>query len=484
MFKPSLIRSGEWPRLSVFALAALAVLPRAAWSYSVGEAELLSEYSQPLRVRVPLEMSHSNEAVTAGEISARLLPLSAYSSLGLVAPPIAPEQIQVEVEGAGLSYQVHLSSRQLIREPFITLMLEVRVGGVRTLREMPLIFDLPGIAPVTAAAPAVETKALMTESVALKPVPVTAVAEPATPGPAVEVSPPAQRSTPRSRRAERRTAQRSAPERTMFRLADWNPSYSAQMPLPRFQLDSQFESYRQLVASGLAAVESAAATPSSVTSAPVPVTETGSVPTEEIAASAMTPEQRAAIEGTGQTAEFAGEKNETAVREPSGGGWLWWLLAGIAAAAGGFLAWQRRIRPDAGAPDPTLATAAASAPAEPSEPQMTGPAPEAPASVERALAAAPQIEPETLARPATPSAEPVVLAAEEPSDSGAAASLRARVGDLLSKTMDQNHRRKLQLVEAYLDLGRVQSAGKMLSELENDLLPKAPARIPFTLIKG
>ena len=67
-------------------------------------------------------------------------------------------------------------------------------------------------------------------------------------------------------------------------------------------------------------------------------------------------------------------------------------------------------------------------------------------------------------------------------DSAAQEAIRRRIGELRQGNNDLNLARKLQLVEAYLDLGRAESAATLLAELESGL-PKA-ARPAFTLIKG
>jgi hypothetical protein len=488
-----------WPQLSVIALTTLAAFPGLGRAYSVGEAELLSSYSQPLLARVPVRLNDPEEVSEAAEITARLLPLSAYASLGLIAPPIAPEQIQISVSGSGTQYAVELRSQQMMREPVVTLMLEVRVHGVRILREMPLIFDLPGNAAAIPAAATPSEPALQSLSEgqpqgAAPPVVAAAAPEPSA---SRTVDPPRERGTRTARRSPRGAASKPAAS-TMFRLAEWNPSYSTQMPLPRFQLDHSFGSYRQMVT---------AAGPATAPVQPVAPAAAGAVPTEAIVASsaplqastadtvpteAIPDVQLPAATAAAMPAVVPAE--DAAEADSAGSGWGL-LLTGLALAAGfgGWLAWRRR-RPQeeaeiSEAQEPVLVEESRPKSQPPaqfekaSEPSVPAPAPAAPAVLQPSATMEP-VKPEMAAVSPSPIVEMVPPDHSDPATDHASAALRARVADLLDKTMDQTHRRKLQLVEAYLDLGRIESAGSLLSELENDLIPKSSARIPFTLIKG
>lgn len=461
-----------WFPLSVWTVAMASALPLPALAYSVGEADLLSGYAQPLRVQVPVQLGSESEAQDASDITVRLLPLSAYGSLGLTAPPIAPELVKLNVSGSGLLYQVELSSRQLVREPFLTFMLEVRIGGVRVMRELPLIFDLPGgqlarsspppaVAQETPTQPSLETRPAPAEPALPAPVATGARVEEKQTASVTQNSAPSKRSAPRSssRRQETRSsdsrARNTSRKAPMFQLADWNPGYTASSaPLPRFQLAMTFDSYQRLVAEGRAP-QPAAVSPEQDTTNAVPAT----APVAAIAAPAV-PEQAAQVApkvapppAAPQAA--APEEEESSFVLPVA---LGLLLAGAAAF---FHARRRRTFPA-----PVMEQELPLRESEPSAEMVAA----KPALIEPAPVTTTVIPPMT-----PPTASPSEVATTE---------LRARVAEILNKTMDTNHRRKLQLVEAYLDLGRIESARTLLSELESDLQPKSSSRVPFTLIKG
>jgi len=81
-----------------------------------------------------------------------------------------------------------------------------------------------------------------------------------------------------------------------------------------------------------------------------------------------------------------------------------------------------------------------------------------------------------------PAPVPVSAAPSPAADGAAQDAIRRRIGELRQGNNDLNLARKLQLVEAYLDLGRAESAATLLAELEAGL-PKV-TRPAFTLIKG
>lgn len=122
--------------------SAAGVWPTQAQAFVVGETVLHSGYSRPLHVTVPITLTSPSEAADASEIKTELLPLSAYESFGLIAPPLGSDAFDLEITGSGLSYTVELTTRQIIREPFVTLMLDIKIGYTRVVRELSLIFEL------------------------------------------------------------------------------------------------------------------------------------------------------------------------------------------------------------------------------------------------------------------------------------------------------------------------------------------------------
>jgi pilus assembly protein FimV len=433
--------------LRLGAIAAL-LLPTWLQAYSVGEPQLLSRYAEPLRLQVPVTLAPSEQLGDAAELSIQLLPLSAYEGLGLPMPALQPQSVQIRVQGEAPLYTVDIRSSQIVREPFLTLVLEVRLGGMRVLRELPLLFDLPqppaAVEPVLAAPapaqPAVPEPSVVVASAAPEPVAAEVAIKPE-PEPA---APPVQRAAAKPRKPPRLPSLRldalPPAEPVAPAEAALPPSSS---PLPRFQLSSSFDSYARLSAAGQR--------PEPATAVPDPL-PTDSAPEEQ------QPVTTPVVVPAGPSAA-------------SDAGMLGWLLSFLAGVAVGPLVqrWRER-RGQAAAQQQGDSLPQASAIEEPEAVANAVPPPEPTTSVQ----AASEAPLSTMA----PAAMPPPVA----QDSAAQEAIRRRIGELRQGNNDLNLARKLQLVEAYLDLGRAESAATLLAELESGL-PKA-ARPAFTLIKG
>lgn len=449
-------------RLKGFTLAVLSVLPLTAGAFAVGDAELQSLYAQPLNARVPVTLTQAGEAIQPSDISVRLLPQTAYEGMGLTPPPLNSEMVSVNVNGNGQTFWVELTSQQPVREPMMTLLLEVRVSGVRIVRELPFLFDPLPLAPdrpQPAASSAVAPAAALPAAAVVEasPAPVTAPA----PLP-VAVAPPTSLLTPEQEakparviirrpskpRTERRI-EKQEPELATFRLAGWNQTGLAPKALmPRFQLAPRFDSYIELAQAG---------------AAPAPATMTAAATAAEPVVTAPAQPEMATASGEG------------------GSSWLWWTLfaGGIAAVA---MSLQRRRRKSEGVqvlsggqkisvsdPVPVRTVAATS---------MQAPvvAPEPVAGVEPT---APVVTPSPAAKEPPVVIEQVAASASGPT----VADLRKRQAELTARAGgDANLLRKAQLVAAYIDLNRLESAQTLLNELESDA--GGAARPKFTLIKG
>jgi len=417
-------------------VAAAMVFPGLLQAYSVGEPQLLSHYAQPLRLQVPVTLSNADEIADLSELTARLLPLSAYENLGLPAPPLSSQSVSIRVFGEGVSYTVEITTPQIVREPFLTLVLEVRARGVRVMRELPLLFDLPVEKPVAAPVPAaapVALDAIVVAADAPNARPVAAAAavvsdESATaPKPAI-----APRQSAKSRRTLRLESLKLEP--MAGESVAVTPAPPVVSSLPRFQLSTRFDSFAQRTAAG-------------------EVLEPAVPKAAPVAAPVLAPARGRAVPLHSPGAESQSE---------SGGGFAGLLLAFLAGAFAAVLAMRWLQRRETGittqAPEPQWAEAVA--PVSPPSFADGDPVPSAIASV-------------TLA-PADSCAEPSEDAGQD--------AIHRRVRELRQGNNDLNLARKLQLVEAYLDLGRIESAAALLAELESGL-PKA-ARPIFTLIKG
>lgn len=430
-------------------LGAAAALLFPAWlqAYSVGEPQLLSRYAEPLRLQVPVTLAPTEDIGDAAGLMVQLLPLSAYESLGLPVPALQPQAVQIRVQGEAPLYTVEIRSSQIVREPFLTLVLEVRLGGMRVLRELPLLFDLPlppkpvetaMIAPPVAQASApepatVKPAAIADEAVAdaaIKPVPESAA-------PPVQAAPVASKPRKPSRLPSLRLQAQPPAEPVASMDATALPLPS---PLPRFQFSNSFESYARLSAAGQRP-EPATAAADAAPSAPVLVEE--ETVTTPVALPVSPPVE-------------------------SGAGLLGWLLSFLAGVAAALLAvrWRERRGENAAAIRAEVLPPAGIAP----RPVVAVPDTQQPES-------APAVQAEIEAPVSVPVPVP------PPAQDGLAQDpIRRRIGELRQGNNDLNLARKLQLVEAYLDLGRAESAATLLAELEAGL-PKAP-RPAFTLIKG
>jgi pilus assembly protein FimV len=435
-------------------LGAAVALLFPAWlqAYSVGEPQLLSRYAEPLKLQVPVTLAPSEDTGDGADLVVQLLPLSAYESLGLPVPALQPQAVQIRVQGEAPLYTVDIRSSQIVREPFLTLVLEVRLGGMRVLRELPLLFDLPQAQrpaePAMAAPPVPQADRPETASVVPPAIADVAAADDSIKPVPESAAPPAQPAavTGKPRRSPRLPSLRLDVQPPAQSVAPVGAgALPTPMPLPRFQLSSSFESYARLSAAGqrpepvIAAVD------------PEPV-EPLAVREEAVAPPAALPASPPAASDAGML------------------GWLLSFLAGVAATLFA-VRWQERREQTPASLQGHPLPARSGIPASQAAAEAV-PAPESALPV-KAVIEAPMPVPAPAPVSATPSPD---------ADAAAQDAIRRRIGELRLGNNDLNLARKLQLVEAYLDLGRAESAATLLAELEAGL-PKA-TRPAFTLIKG
>jgi hypothetical protein len=121
----------------------------------VGEPVLLSAYSQPLRVRLPLSLDSAEEVAAAGDIQAELLPETQYGKYGIAEQRLDPTGLRAVYQGSAAGGQIEISSEAPVHELATILLLRVRLAGTQMVKEVPLLFDLEA-----AAAPAAATVAV------------------------------------------------------------------------------------------------------------------------------------------------------------------------------------------------------------------------------------------------------------------------------------------------------------------------------------
>ena len=117
---------------------------------ALGPLTVRSAIGQKLDADIDITALSSAEA---GALSARLAPVATYTDAGLDYPSVAGS-LRFSIEKTGERYRVHLSSDQVINDPFITILFELTANGSRTIRQYTLLLDPPLInpAPVTVAA--------------------------------------------------------------------------------------------------------------------------------------------------------------------------------------------------------------------------------------------------------------------------------------------------------------------------------------------
>jgi len=452
-------------------LLGLLLLPVTATALSLGEAQLQSRYGQPLQLRVPVDLDSEDEQADAGLIQARLLGLDYYESQGVAPPELSAAEFSIRTESEqGRIWAVITTSRPL-REPMLTLFVSVRLGPSRIIREVPVLLDFqpPAAArpvpPVVAAteppeAPSVPVAGVIPATVAVDATVATGVEEPAA------VAPP-----PRKRRRVRPAADPLADAAAVPAPASGlRLDISLRRPegYSRFRLDESFGSFRQaLPAPAAAEAPEALSAPATEVAGPV----------------ASTPVASPAAEPAGSPAS-----------EETGGSW--WSYAWLLLLAAAFVYALRRQRAGRlpylnianlpgrysdrfGEREKPVQVAASLAPASPP--------PASPEAASLPLEAPTELRPE---QPAAP-VEALMLMTDSPVAESPLPSregypnqdLRDRVAQLARQMNTASEKRKLELVKAYIDVERVDSARKLLSELEDRHYGESrPERLDFELV--
>jgi hypothetical protein len=434
--------------------------PASAWCLSVGDAQVLSRFGQPLDVQIPIELSTASEIDNADSLNVRILPSSDPTASDAGLPLLSLDGVRIQVSGTGGHYIVHLSSASAVMEPVGVLTLDIQADGTRFVREIPLIFDL---APPAQRNLAVEPATAIRADVV--PVPPVQGPRPR----AAEASPQVV-SRPSSMAAQTPPAfpaaiphhlhsHRAHPEIPMQTAA---ASPAPEVPqLQHFQLAPRFDSYIELAAAGTAPWPVTTAS-LAIAAAPVPalIPEPRTIPIEAVANNAAEPAARPV--STPAAPPQAVEESDSGWSLPN---WRWWLAAVLL-----LLAFTRKSRVGG------INAATAIKPVLP-QPRAAQAEPEGAVFV-----AAPA---NTAIRPAT--APPLRLAVQaapqipQQPASAEAENLRQRLVAVSCNRGGAQSDPWLMVVEAHLDLGRLDAAEKVLSELE---AANAPVRPRVTLVKG
>ncbi|MFI9654225.1 FimV/HubP family polar landmark protein [Guyparkeria sp. GHLCS8-2] len=121
--------------------------PLISQAATLGEARVQSYLSQPLDVRVPLARS-SGEPLD--EITVKLAPPSFYREAGVSVENITGN-LTFRIESDGGQEYVRIGSKRPIRDPILSILLEVDSPQGRMIREYNLLLDPPSMASAQAA---------------------------------------------------------------------------------------------------------------------------------------------------------------------------------------------------------------------------------------------------------------------------------------------------------------------------------------------
>ena len=149
--------------LLALAVASTSSLSVPAWALGIGEVQVQSALSQPLRAQIPLSDVGD---LGAGEVLVRLASAEDYLKAGIERSQFLGDlQFSPELRAAGGSV-IRVTSRQPVREPYLNLLLEVTWPNGRQLREFNLLLDPPSysfqtpvIAPAVASTPRPQAQA-------------------------------------------------------------------------------------------------------------------------------------------------------------------------------------------------------------------------------------------------------------------------------------------------------------------------------------
>jgi len=178
-----------------------------AHALGLGQITVRSGLNEPLRAEIPL-LEVSAEELPG--IQTRLASAADFARVGLSAGNVPVPLEFAVVTGAGGRPVIAVTSRDPVREPLVSVLIEVNWANGRLLREYNILLDPPRVAPAVAApAPPVARPAATTSPAAPEPPP--APVQPVAPAPAPAKPSPAPRAAPVAQPASAPAAARPAP---------------------------------------------------------------------------------------------------------------------------------------------------------------------------------------------------------------------------------------------------------------------------------
>ncbi len=176
----------KYPRLlTALALASASLLPASAMALSVGEAQVLSSLSQPLRAQIDLQGVRD---LGPEEVKVRLASAEAFKKAGIDRDSaVLALKFEPTLNAKGQS-MIRVTTSRPITEPYLNFLVEVVSPDGLQLREYSLLIDPPNYAfaapapvsaPVVSAAPATRPKAPVAAPAPVASAPAVASSAPA-----------------------------------------------------------------------------------------------------------------------------------------------------------------------------------------------------------------------------------------------------------------------------------------------------------------
>jgi pilus assembly protein FimV len=170
-----------------------------AHALGLGQITVRSGLNEPLRAEIPL-LEVGPEELPG--VQTRLASAADFARVGLSASNVPVPLEFAVVTGAGGRPAISVTSRDPVREPLVSVLIEVNWANGRLLREYNILLDPPRVAPAVAApAPPVARPAATTAPAAPEPAP--APVQPVARAPAPSPSPSAAAPAPAAARSAR-----------------------------------------------------------------------------------------------------------------------------------------------------------------------------------------------------------------------------------------------------------------------------------------
>lgn len=124
---------------AILASSLLLLVTANAWALGLGDIQSESHLNQPFEARIPLVSATTRELAT---LNVRLAPQAAFERAGLDIAPVLDE-LQFEIVTDQGSPYIRITTEKVVREPFLSFLIEARWGQGRLVREYTVLLDPP-----------------------------------------------------------------------------------------------------------------------------------------------------------------------------------------------------------------------------------------------------------------------------------------------------------------------------------------------------